>query len=94
MSTGPRRVSTDGTITSAPAECQREVLLTVYPSGYFGVPRVSNGQAVTELLGGPPSAFSEYLRTARRRPCETPFEVESAAVLPDPLDTMYRLTLV
>jgi len=57
---------------------QREVLQTAYLSGFFEVPRVSNGQEVTELLGVSQPTFSEHLRTAQRRLCEVLFEDVSA----------------
>jgi len=58
---------------------QREVLQTAYLSGYFEMPRVSNGQEVTELLGVSQPTFSEHLRAAERTLCEVLFETESYA---------------
>jgi len=58
---------------------QREVLQTAYLSGYFKMPRVSNGQEVTELLGVSQPTFSEHLRAAERALCEVLFETESYA---------------
>jgi len=58
---------------------QREVLQTAYLSGYFEVPRVSNGQEVTELLGISQPTFSTHLRAAERTLCEILFENGSLA---------------
>jgi len=58
---------------------QREVLQTAYLSGYFEMPRVSNGQEVTELLGVSQPTFTEHLRVAERTLCEILFETESYA---------------
>lgn len=58
---------------------QREVLQTAYLSGYFEMPRVSNGQEVTELLGVSQPTFTEHLRVAERTLCEVLFETESYA---------------
>ncbi|WP_433629495.1 bacterio-opsin activator domain-containing protein [Halomicrococcus sp. NG-SE-24] len=58
---------------------QREVLQTAYLSGYFEMPRVSNGQEVTELLGVSQPTFSEHLRAAERTLCEVLFETEPYA---------------
>ncbi|WP_435349269.1 GAF domain-containing protein [Haloarchaeobius sp. HRN-SO-5] len=55
---------------------QREVLQTAYLSGFFEMPRVSNGQEVTELLGVSQPTFSEHLRAAERTLCELLFENE------------------
>ncbi|MFC5369044.1 GAF domain-containing protein [Salinirubrum litoreum] len=55
---------------------QREVLQTAYLSGFFEMPRVSNGQEVTELLGVSQPTFSEDLRAAERRLCAVLFETD------------------
>jgi len=60
---------------------QREVLQTAYLSGFFEVPRVSNGKEVTALLGVSQPTFSEHLRAAQRRLCAVLFEGESSAGL-------------
>ena len=56
---------------------QREVLQTAYLSGFFEMPRVSNGQEVTDLLGVSQPTFSEHLRAAERTLCEVLFETDS-----------------
>ncbi|ADB62915.1 putative PAS/PAC sensor protein (plasmid) [Haloterrigena turkmenica DSM 5511] len=58
---------------------QREVLQTAYLSGFFEMPRVSNGQEVTHLVGVSQPTFSEHLRAAERTLCEVLFETEPYA---------------
>jgi HTH-type transcriptional regulator, bacterioopsin transcriptional activator and related proteins len=58
---------------------QREVLQTAYLSGFFEMPRVSNGQEVTDLLDVSQPTFSEHLRAAERTLCDVLFESESYA---------------
>jgi len=69
---------------------QREVLQTAYLSGFFEVPRVSNGQEVTELLGVSQPTFSEHLRTAQRRLCEVLFERHSPAEMSEGTSARHR----